>query len=207
MSETSSEKPADSQDAGRSEDRKVPIAAVAKERAEKRAAREEATELRGELEKAKSVGNIDPEFLQQLTDSIAAEAKKALEERLAPIEKEREKYKVAATLGLNEQQADVVMSIRSANPNLTDQQALLLARVENREMFPAHSQPTMSRPAFGGVPVGGNSEARSMGQADDFVGQMKAAEAKGDRMAAQHFAQQECLSRFRKAFLNLRPQL
>lgn len=203
MSETSSEKLAD-QD--RSEDKKVPIAAVAKERAEKRAAREEATELRGELEKAKSVSNIDPEFLQQLTDSIASEAKRALEERLGPIEKEREKYKVAATLGLNEQQADIVMGIRSANPNLSDQQALLLARSENREMFPVYSQPAMSRPAFGGVPVGGNSEARSMVQADDFLGQMKAAEAKGDRTAAQHFAKEECLSRFRKAFLGNTPR-
>lgn len=207
MSETSSEKPTDSQDAGRSEDKKVPIAAVAKERAEKRAAREEATELRGELEKAKSVGGIDPVFLQELTDSIASEAKKALEARLAPIEKEREKYKVATTLGLNEQQAEVVMTIRTANPNLSDQQALLLARMENREMFPASSQQAMARPGFGGVPVGGNSEARSMGQADDYLGQMKAAEAKGDRAAAQHFATQECLNRFRRAFLNLRPQL
>lgn len=200
MTESSAEKSQTAEQA-KSEETKVPVAAVAKERAEKRAARAEAAELRGELEKVRTESpGLDAEAYAKLAEELAEEARRAVEAELQPWKADVAKYKMAMQMGLNEPQADKLMEIKSKNPGLTEQQALLLAKADAPDLF----QTQASRPSWdrskGGLPVTGDSLARSQPQSDDFMGLMREAEQKGDRMAAQRYAKEEALSRFRRVF-------
>jgi len=181
------------------ESRKVPVEAVAKERAEKRAARAEATKLSEELENVRKTATLDEETLSTITEKLAEEAKRAVAAELKPVQDEVAKWKMAATLGLNEAQADKVMELRMKNPGLSENQALVLAKADHADLFPANTSRSWS-PAHGGLPVSGNPE-RMTGE-PDFVAKMNEAAGKGDRRSAQHYAEQEALRRFRAAFLS-----
>jgi len=177
----------------------VPAKAVAKERSEKRAAREEVNKLRGELaEKSKQF--LSAEDLSSLMDEMAEVAKTAAEEYLKPIEAERDQYRMAAEMGLNPGQAAKVMNIKASNPNLTSQQALLLARSEDSDdLFPSQRN-QVNRAAIGGLPVGGLSPARSAAPAQDFVKKMNEARDKGDVNATKKFAKDELFARVHRLF-------
>lgn len=183
------------------ESRKVPVEAVAKERAEKRAARAEVTKLNEELENVRKTATLDEDTLNTITTQLAEEAKRAVAAELKPVQDEVSKWKMAATLGLSEPQADKVMELRMKNPGLSENQALVLAKAEHADLFPANAPRSWS-PAHGGLPVSGNPER--MGSDPDFVAKMNDAANRGDRSAAQHFAKEEALRRFRAAF-NSRP--
>jgi hypothetical protein len=181
------------------ESRKVPVEAVAKERAEKRAARAEVTKLNEELENVRKTATIDEDTLNSITMQLAEEAKKAVAAELKPMQDEVAKYKMAMTLGLSEPQADKVMELRMKNPGLSESQALVLAKAEHGDLFPANAPRSWS-PAHGGLPVSGNPER--MGSEPDYVAKMNEAASRGDRHSAQKFAQEEALRRFRAAFLS-----
>lgn len=200
MSDTSTEKkPEATEPKG---DVKVPIAAVAKERAEKREARDEANALRQENENLKNASVLDAETLRSISESLAKEARAAIEAELAPIRAEKAKYQMAVQEGLNEKQADKVMEIQSKHPNLTLKQALVLARAEAPAEFASPSQASFNPSIHGGLPVGGNSPLRNSGQSEDFVALMNQARSDGKIAEAQHWAKQEALDRFRRGFNN-----
>lgn len=181
---------------------KVPIAAVAKERAEKREARDEAASLRQENENLKTASVLDADTLRLISESLAKEARAAIEAELAPIRAEKAKYQMAVQMGLSEKQADKVMEIQSKNPNLTPQQALVLARAEAPAEFASPSQAAFNPSIHGGLPVGGNSPLRNSGQSEDYVALMNQARSEGKVAEARHWAEKEALDRFRRGFNN-----
>ena len=197
MTDSSPEKPV-VQDAPPVEEKKVPVAALAEERAQKRAARAEADAAKAELAQAKSTPNVPDDIIQ----ALVAEARKVVEAEVAPLKQRAERAELGVKMGLNEKQVNIVMDVKQKNPTLSVEQALLLARAEHQSEFvPAQS---WNRAVHGGLPVTGTSEARSASDANDYMAQMRAAEKSGDRAGANHFATQEALSRFRAAF-NSRP--
>ena len=179
------------------EAKKVPIQALAKERAEKRAAREEASKLGEELEQARKAAGIDEETFNKVVEEMAAEARRAVAAELKPVQDEVSKWKMAAKLGLTETQVDKVMEIRMQNPNLSEHQALTLAKAEHADLFPSQQARSWS-PTHGGLPVSGNSDRPS--DKPNFVEKMNEAVRNGDRAAAQQYATQEALARFRRVF-------
>lgn len=181
---------------------KVPIAEVAKARADKREARAEADSLRQENENLKTASVLDADTLRSISESLAKEARAAIEAELAPIRAEKAKYQMAVQMGLSEKQADKVMEIQGKNPNLTPQQALTLARAEAPAEFAGPSQAAFNPSIHGGLPIGGNSPLRSNGQSEDFVALMNQARSDGKIAEARHWAEKEALDRFRRGFNN-----
>lgn len=200
MAESSTEDGAPNPETKGDEQRKVPVEALAKERAEKRAARDEAKKLTEELETVRKTATISAEDYAKLAEELAEEARKAVEAELQPYRADVAKYKMAMQLGLNEPQADKLMEIKTKNPGLTDQQALLLARADHQDLFPANAPQSSFTRVHGGLPVSGNPESRMGNDQPNFVEKMKEARKVGDIAGAQHFAREEALNRFRKAF-------
>ena len=197
MTDSSTEKPT-AQDATQADEKKVPVAALAEERAQKRAARSEAEAAKAELAQAKSIPNVPDEVITQLV----AEARRMVEAEVAPLKQRAERAELGVKLGLNEKQVNIIMDVKQKNPTLTNEQALLLARAEHQSEFvPAQS---WNRAVHGGLPVTGTSEARNSPDVTDYRAQMLAAQQKGDRAGATHFATQAALQQFRDAF-NSRP--
>ena len=199
MAESSTEDGAPNPEQG-DEQRKVPVAAVAKERAEKRAARDEVQKLTEELETTRKAAAISAEDQARFAEELGAEARRAVEAELAPYRSAVAKYKMAMQLGLNESQADKLMEIKTKNPGLTDQQALLLARADHQDLFPSGESRSPFTRVHGGLPVSGNPESRMGNDQPNFVEKMNEARKAGDIAGAQRFAQEEALNRFRKAF-------
>jgi hypothetical protein len=188
----------DPQDGKGADDKTVPVAALADQRAKTRAAKSDLEAAQAELAKARE--QQFPIDMDSLVQTLAAETRKTVEAELAPLRQEATKYKMAATMGLNESQAEKVMELRSKNPGLSEQQALLLAKTEHPDVFPTPSQPPWSRAVHGGLPVSGDAPVAP--QSEDYVAKMKQAREKDDWAGAQHFAEQEALRRFRNAFNN-----
>lgn len=203
MSESSPEKQPEA-DAPKA-DNKVPVEALAKERAEKRAARSEADEAKKELAKLKEQ-TPDPDVLldafNNAKQAIKAEAQAAVEQQLAPYKLEAAKWKAAVALGLSEQQADVVMAVRAKYPEMPDQQALAIARMDKPELFQKPSSPSFNPTVHGGFPAGGDSPFRTAPNVPNFRADMHKARKDGDQEGAHGFAE--------KAFIQqinmLRPQ-
>lgn len=169
---------------------KVPVSAIAEERAKTRDAKAAAEAAKQELANAKN-GQLDLEALTPILERIALEAKKAAEAEIAPYKAKAEKAELQAKLGLNTAQVDAVMEVRAKNPTLTEAQAYLLARTEKTDLFPA------LRPTQGGWPVTGTSDSRNAPSTDDFMAKMNAATTAEEK---KHWAEQEAVRRFRGIF-------
>lgn len=200
MTDSSTEK-SESAEQPAGTDKQVPIQAVAKERAEKRAARAEVQKLSEELEQARQAAGFDEETLTAMAQKMAEEARRAVEAELKPFKDEATKWKMAAKFGLNESQVEKVQQVLMQNPTLNETQALTLARTEHADLFPTQKASSWS-PALGGLPVSGNP-AR-MSDKPNFVEKMNEAVRNGDRVAARQFAQEEALDRFRRVFMQSR---
>lgn len=171
--------------------KKVPIEAVAKERAEKRAARAEAAELRSEVEKLKAqLPNLDmDQLVQSLAEITTVTAEAAVASALKPVQDEVSKWKTAAMHGLNEQQADAVASVRSKYPDMADAAAMAVARAEKPELFPAA---TPERRVYGGPVPRGDSPYRTNPEPEDFLAKMRDAKSTEERT---HWAEREFFRR------------
>ena len=175
----------------------VPVAALGAVRAEKREAEKQA-----EVAETKLQGQPD---MDAVLAAVTAEAMRAVEAKVAPLQERAAKAELALQLGLSPEQVDKVMEVKKANPTLSEQQALLLAKSEHATLFPI--KPAGWNPSLhSGLPTSGASEARNHPQQVDFAKQMREAQEKGDRAAATHWATQEALSRFKAKFEKDRPQ-
>jgi hypothetical protein len=174
----------------------VPVAAVAEARAEKRAAKAEADELRqklAELEKQNPQLDIAT-MVKTMTELTLAQAKAAVEAELRPVQDEVTKWRTAAQYGLNEQQADAVAAVRAKYPGMDDKAALAVVQSEKPDLFPRPAASSERR--FNGViPVGGDSMLREAPQSEDFMAKMRAAVANNDPAQATHWAEQEFFRR------------
>lgn len=187
-----------SQDGSEPQEKMVPISAVAEERAQKRAARDEAKAAKEELAKIQNSPPIPEDLIAQL----AAEARKAVEAELAPLKERASRAEAGVKFGLNEQQVNKMWEIKTKHPTLTDELALSLAKTEFADVFKT-SQP-WNRAVHGGLPVTGTSDARTAPMSDDHLALMREAEGKKDFAKAQFHAREEALERFRRLF-NSRP--
>lgn len=200
MSESSTEKATEpvAPEAKQSE-AKVPVAAVAKERAEKRAARAEADDLRQKLAEVQeqSQQNQSPIDMKALLDTLGQfvieQSEAAAAKAIAPVKAEAEKFKTAAALGLNPAQADELARVKEKWQGMDDAKALVLARMEKPELFPAPARPSSGRGPVTGLPPGGDSMERTGPSQDDFVAKMNAAT---DPSEKQKFATMELFRRF-----------
>lgn len=175
----------------------VPVAAIGAARAEKREAEKSAEEANTKLQ-----GQPD---IDAVIAAVTAEAMRAVETRVAPLQERAAKAELALQLGLSPEQVDKVMEVKKANPTLNEQQALLLAKSEHAAIFP--TKPAGWNPALhGGLPISGASDARGQSQQIDNVKNMHEAAQRGDRAAATHWATQEALARFKAKFEKDRPQ-
>ena len=176
------------------EEPKVPVAALAEQRAKTRAANSEVEKLSKELEKAQSQlqdGNkVDPATMSQLVAQMLVETRQQVEKEFEPLRHEVAqlgKFKLAAQLGLNEKQVDKVMEMQSKFDGMAVDQALVLAKAASPDLF-TPQQPAWNRALHGGLPVTGPSPARLESGQRDYTAEMhKAAQAK-DFGAAQQLA-------------------
>jgi len=205
MSESSTEqKQPEVQDAQKAE-KQVPVEAVGKARADKRAAQAEAAAAKKELAEIKEQADPDG-LLAAFNDAKAAlqeQAKAEVAKELAPVRAEVAKWKAAVALGLNEPQAEAVMAVRDKYPGMPEQQALMIARAEKPDLFPMVSPPPFNPSVNGGIPTGGDSPYRSAPQQEDYMAKISEAKKAGDQPKATHYAEQEFFRRINK----LRPQV
>jgi hypothetical protein len=204
MPESSAEATKAPEQKGGTEDKKVPLAALSEQRAKTRAANEQAEALQAELEKANKGGQLDLASLSPLVADLMLEARKAAEQEFEPLRQEVAKFKLANQLGLSEPQVDKVMAVKQKNPGLSDQEALLLARSANADLFP-QAQPAWNRALHGGLPVSGASEVRNE-KATDHTAKMNEAYKKGDIQEARLHAHQAFAERFYQIKPHLRPR-
>jgi hypothetical protein len=182
---------------------KVPVAAIGAERAKTRAAHEDNEKLRQENEKLKN-GQIDAGELSKVVADMVLDVRKQLESEFAPLKAENAKYRMAVEMGLSGPQADKVIEIRGKLPGLTEAQALLLAREENRELFPQQAAPqAWNKAIHGGIPVTGLSQVRNEPQATDYTAKMIEAERAGKKGEAHEFARQAFFQRLHASFPTL----
>lgn len=173
----------------------VPVAAVGEAREKAREAKERAATAEAALAAEKST-QIDHDELMQ---AVLAEAKKQIEIEVAPYKARAAKAELAVQLGLTNEQVDKVMEIKSANPNLNDQQALLLAKSEHSDLFPT-KQPGFNPALHGRLPTSGHSDLRQPPGRPDYKAKIEEAKKAGDRAAVQHWATEDVLQRFRDQF-------
>lgn len=176
---------------------KVPVAALAKERAEKRAARDKAQALEQQLAEAKEQNpQLDIQALMEaISQTIDARAQEAFEKVAAPLAAEASLLKSALSLGLNESQAKALSETKAKFPGMTDQQALTLVRAEKADLFP---QPMRPARTVTGLPQGGESPFRSQAEPDHRTLMNEAVKA-GDRGLAQKHATAGFLDALRRA--------
>lgn len=184
---------------------KVPVAAIAEQRAKTRAAQSEVERLQEELAKAQSElqaqgGKVDPSAVSDVVGQMMVEARQKIEAEVrASMDAELSKHKFAAKMGLSEKQVDSVTAIQSKYQGMPNDQALVLARAANPELFPAPAKPAWDRAVHGGLPVTGASEARS-DQRVDYTEEMHKAAAKEDWKGAQQFAAKAFEERLRLSY-------
>lgn len=201
MADSSPEKAGDVAVATAPDDKKVPVAAIAEERAKTRAAKSEAEAAKQELAKLKEGQVPDLDLLNPIIERLAAEAHKKAEEAIAPWREKAERAEMAVKLGLNEPQVAKVVDVRSKNPNLTEAQALLIARSESPDTFPTVQRPAWQQGLHGGFPVTGTSDSRTAPPQDDYTAKMNAATTAAER---QHWAEKEILRRYSTSFLRFK---
>lgn len=184
---------------------KVPVAAIAEQRAKTRAAHSEVERLQEELAKAQSElqaqgTKVDPAAVSDVVGQMMVEARQKIEAEVrASMDAELSKHKFAAKLGLNEKQVENVTAMQAKYPGMPLDQAFVLARAGSPDLFPAAQKPTWNRAEHGGLPVTGASEARSE-QKVDFTAEMHKAAAAKDYAAAQQFAAKAFEERVRLSF-------
>lgn len=173
----------------------VPVKAVTEERAKKRAAQAEVERL--EAEKARVQG-IDEATL----DSIVAQAKAAVDEQLKPererreaAERENALLRLRMDQGLNDEQAEKVMTLQ-AEKQLEPNQALAILRAEDPANFPPQVTPQM----FGGLSPSGNSMARAQPNERNYLKESHELREKGDKEGAQRAMAMEFERRFKRQF-------
>jgi len=191
------------QESGQNQDQKVPVAALAKERAEKRAAREEADNARGELQRLKEANpDIDLNQLSKVVAELASQtANAAVEEFTAPLKKEVEHYKMATEFGLNKAQAEAVEAVRSEVSGLTPERAIALLKLEKPELFPSTGAARPADPSSLTAPGRtGNSPYATSAPTSNYERDVGEALSKGDRAAAQKIAQAEFVRRANSIF-------
>jgi len=178
-----------------SEDKTVPVAALAKERAEKRAAKAEADELRQERD-----GNQKDmqALIEAMGPYVADLVTKATEAAVKPMKDEATKLKTAMALGLNEAQSTALDKLKSESPGLSDQRALTILKMEQPDLFPRRANPVT------GIVPAGISEVRNQPQAEDFMAKMNEAKKNGDPALAQDYAKKELFRRFTVARMKLK---
>lgn len=153
------------------EPKQVPVEAVAKERAEKRAARAEVKDLREDKERR-------DEFDEELIEQLARQAKEAVDREMEPLRTENTRLKMAVDHGLSGEQADKVMELQTKNPALSLDQSLTLARVDNPTLFPSQSSQVPA--GHRGLPTTGDSQVRAATDKSDFTKLMHEARASGN---------------------------
>lgn len=166
------------------EEPKVPVAALAEQRAKTRAANSEVEKLSKELEKAQSQlqdgSKVDPAAMSQLVAQMLVETRQQVEKEFEPMRHELAqlgKFKLAAQLGLSEKQVDKVIEIQSKfDGKATTEQALLLAKAEAPDLF-TPQQPAWNKALHGGLPVTGPSPARLDTGQRDYTAEMHKAAA------------------------------
>lgn len=158
--------------------------------------------LQDELGKLREQKTLDISSLSPIVAQMVLEARQSAEAEIAPIKAEMARYKVATQLGLNEAQADKVLEFKAKNPGLTEQQALLLARVEHQDVFPQPATPAWNRGLHGGLPVSGQSPARDE-RSQDHTALMHEAVAKKDWAGANEHATQAFVQRVMSSYPNV----
>lgn len=193
MTDSSTEKPAELVATPGTEP-KVPVAAIAKERADKREARAEADALKQELAETKKRTELDMQALvESLGPFVADMVTKATEQALKPVKDEAALLKTAMSLGLNEEQAGELAKLKAETPGLTDARALAILRAEKSDLFaPVSRQGT---PPITGFSPSGNSPFRQQAPKEDFMAKMLEAQKAKDGRAAQQFATMELFRR------------
>lgn len=166
---------------------KVPVEAIAKERAEKREARAEVETLKQELAaKQKQTDTEMAALIESLGPYVADMVAKATETALKPVKDEADLLKTAIKHGLNEDQAAALAKLKAETPGLTDARALTILRAEMPEQFKQPAQ-TRQAPVTGFIPSG-PSQARNEGTDQDFLAKMLEAKKSGNGAEAQRFA-------------------
>jgi hypothetical protein len=203
MSESSAEKKPEGQEVPKAEaaEAKVPVSALAKERAEKRTARKEVEDLKQQLAtKQDQQAPFDMDaFLGTLGQFVMEQSEAAAKSAVAPLQAEAEKFKTAVELGLNKDQAEAIAAVRDKFPGMTPEQAHVLARSEQPQLFPQSrtgAQPRLPT----GLPPGGDSQVRNAPKQEDLVAKANELKAKGDRKGAMEVARQDLANRVAAIF-------
>jgi hypothetical protein len=191
-------KPEDKAKSNTADSKTVPVEAIGDARAKTRAANERANSAEAELAKAKAT-ELDPTDYQSIVEALTAEARKQVEAEIAPYKAKAAKAEMAMQFGLSNEQADKVMEVKSQNPNLSEAQALLLAKAEHADLFKPQNRGFDPR-IHGGLPVGGFSESRTQPAPNDYMAKIEEARKAGNREGVRHYAEKEVLSRFRAQF-------
>ena len=192
---------------------KVPVAAIAEQRAKTRAAHSEVERLQEELAKAQAElqaqgTKVDPSVVSSVVGEMMVEARKTIEAEIREsLGAEMQKVKFAAKMGLNEKQVDSVMAMQGKFPDKPIEQVLQLARIASPELFPATqgAKPAWDRAIHGGLPVTGASEARSE-QKVDYTAEMHKAAANKDWQGAQQWAAKAFVERLYHSYPDKRPR-
>lgn len=194
MSESSPEKNATAEPVAPQSEPKVPVAAIAKERADKREARAEADALKQELAETKK-NSVDMQaVIESLAPHIAEMVSKATEQALKPAREEAAMLKTAMSLGLNEEQVGELAKLKAETPGLSDTRALAVLRAEKPELFAGRR----AAPITGFMPTG-DSPLRVNAPKEDFMAKMVEAQKSGNGPAMQEFATKELYRRIAEA--------
>lgn len=190
---------------------KVPVAAIAEQRAKTRAAHSEVERLQEELAKAQTElqaqgTKVDPAAVSEIVAQMMLETRQKIEAEIrGAAEAEVQKFKFAAKMGLNEKQVDSVTAMQGKYQGMPIEQALVLARAANPDLFPAAQRPAWDRAMHGGLPVTGASEARSE-QKVDYTAEMHKAAANKDHVSAQQWAAKAFQERLYLSYPHMRPR-
>lgn len=192
---------------------KVPVAAIAEQRAKTRAAQSEVERLQEELAKAQSElqaqgAKVDPAAMSEVVAQMMLETRQKVEAEIREsLGAEVSKLKFAAKMGLNEKQVESVTAMQGKYQGMPVEQALVLARAANPDLFPGTPapKPAWDKVLHGGLPVTGASEARTDQKVDHTAEMHKAAAAK-DWQGAQQHAAKAFVDRLYQSYPHMRPR-
>lgn len=125
---------------------------------------------------------------------VAGAVNEAVQQALAPIQRQLEDEKLARKHGLSDDQLLAVNEVRQSYPNLPFEKAVRLAQIEKPDTFQP-PRPAFDRGRHGVMPPGGDSPARrgepGKQETPDHVNKMReAAEANKQREATFHAHQE-----------------
>jgi len=180
MTDSSPENNQEPQEQATGDEQTVPVKAVAKERAEKRAAKAEAAGLKEQLEQMQSQEGFDMNALvQSLGEVVNASANSAVEEALRPEREKNARLQMALEMGLSTEQANAVGEVMSKYQGMSQEEALTLARSQHNDLFAQQAQGF--NPSHAGAPVSGSSPTRSSGPQEDLMGKIRDATTREER--------------------------